>query len=140
MTSLPRITVREVMTGDPVEIDGMASLGEALKLMAERNISALVVRRRDERDEYGLLLVSDVAQEIISKGRPSSRTNVYEVMQKPAPAVDAEMDIRYAIRQMSRFGLTHCLVVEARQLAGIVTLRDLTMRYITTAESASGEA
>ncbi len=140
MTSLPRITVREVMTGVPVEIDGMASLGDALRLMEDHNISALVVRRRDERDEYGLLLVSDVAQEIINKGRPSSRTNVYEVMQKPAPGVDAEMDIRYALRQMSRFGLTHCVVVEARELAGIVTLRDLTMRYIAVAEATSGKA
>jgi CBS domain-containing protein len=135
MTSSPRISVREVMTKEPVEIEGMATLSGAFQIMRKRNISALVVSRRDASDEYGLLLVSDVAKAILGTGRPSARTNVYEAMQKPAPALDADMDIRYAIRFLTRFGLTHAIVVKERELEGIVTLRDLTMRYIEAAAS-----
>jgi CBS domain-containing protein len=51
-------------------------------------------------------------------------------MTKPAPSLDGEMNVRYAIRLMQRLGLTHALVVEGRRLIGIVTLRDLVVRYI----------
>ena len=135
MTHPPRIRVRDVMTKQPFEIEGMATLSDAYQIMRQRNISALVVTRRDEADEYGLLLVSDIAQMIIGKGRPSPRTNVYEAMQKPALAIDADMDIRYAIRLLTRFGLSHAIVVKERELEGIITLRDLTMRYIEAAAS-----
>jgi len=53
---------------------------------------------------------------------------VYEVMQKPAPTVDSDMKLKYAIRHMIRFGLGHCVVVRGRELAGIVSLRDITIR------------
>jgi predicted transcriptional regulator len=130
MTARPALTVRDVMTADPAQIDGMATLSEALQLMQERSISALVVRRRDARDEFGMLLIADIARESVSRNRPTTRTNVYEVMEKPAPAVDADMNIKYAIRHMTRFGLSHCLVLQGRELAGIVTLRDMTLRFI----------
>ena len=129
------VRVGEAMTLGPVTIDGMASVNEALAIMREQGISCLVVDRRDEEDEYGLLLISDIAREILANNRPVSRTQVYEVMQKPAPAVDSEMKLRYAIRHMSRFGLSHCVVLRGRELAGIVSLRDITIRFLEAGAS-----
>jgi CBS domain-containing protein len=123
------LPVRDAMTCDPVLIDGMATVAEALAIMKAKNISSLVVDRRDERDEYGLLLVSEIAREVVAYNRPVTRTNVYEVMIKPAPALDADMNIKYAIRHMSRLGLTHCLVLHGRTLLGLITLRDMAVRY-----------
>jgi CBS domain-containing protein len=105
------LRVGEAMTVDPVTIDGMATVNEALAVMRERNISSIVVKRRDVDDEYGLLLISDIARGISAGNPPVARIQVYEVMQKPAPAVDAEMKLRYAIRYMTRFGISHCVVV-----------------------------
>lgn len=130
MTKGPDLRVGEMMTADPATIDGMATVNEALAIMRERSISSLVVRRRDADDEYGLLLISDVARGISTSNRPVSRIQVYEVMQKPAPAVDAEMKLRYAIRFMTRFGISHCIVLRGRELAGIVSLRDMTIRFL----------
>lgn len=130
MTKGPDLRVGEMMTADPLTIDGMATLNEALSIMRERNISSLVVKRRNADDEYGLLLISDIAQGISAGNRPASRIQVYEVMQKPAPAVDAEMKLRYAVRSMTRFGLSHCVVLRGRELAGIVSLRDITIRFL----------
>jgi CBS domain-containing protein len=127
------LRVGELMTADPATIDGMATVNEALALMRERNISSVVVRRRDSDDEYGLLLVADIARGISEGNRPVSRTQVYEMMQKPAPAVDAEMKLRYAIRHMTRFGISHCIVLKGRELAGIVSLRDITVRFLDEA-------
>lgn len=127
------LPVREVMTRDPERIEGLATVPEALDRMKARHISSLVVERRDAQDEFGLLLVADVAREVIGQSRPLSRTNVYEVATKPAPTVDADMNIKYAIRYMARFGLSHCVVLHGRDLVGLVTLRDLTLRYVEVA-------
>lgn len=129
------IPVREVMARDPEQIDGMATVKDALAVMSAKGISSLVVRRRDERDEYGIVLIADIAREIVSRNRSVARTNVYEVMTKPAPAVDADMDIKYAVRHMTRLGLSHCIVLQGRALAGIVTLRDMTIRCIASTEA-----
>lgn len=131
------IPVREVMARDPEEIDGMATVKDALAVMSAKGISSLVVKRRDERDEYGIVLIADIAREIVSRNRSIARTNVYEVMTKPAPAVDADMNIKYAVRHMTRLGLSHCIVLQGRDLAGIVTLRDMTIRYIASTEAGS---
>jgi CBS domain-containing protein len=131
------IRVSDVMRREPSVVDGMATAEEALALMSQRNISSLVVKRRDEHDEFGLVLVSDIAREIIGRGRALSRTNVYEVMTKPAPMVDAEMNIKYAIRYMTSCRFTHCVVLRGRDLAGVVTLRDMALRYIALTEKRS---
>lgn len=132
MTQESDLRVNEAMTADPVTIEGMASVNDALTVMRGRNISCLVVNRRDPDDEYGLLLISDVAREISAKNRPVSRMQVYEVMQKPAPAVDSDMRLKYAVRHMTRFGLSHCIVLRGRDLAGIISLRDITVRFLDT--------
>ena len=123
------LRVRDALTAAPLTIEGMASVNDALAIMRARGISCLVVDRRDADDEFGLLLISDIARELSSKNRPVARTQVYELMQKPAPALDSDMRLRYAIRHMTRFGLSHCVVLRGRDLAGIVSLRDITIRF-----------
>lgn len=129
------LPVSEVMTRDPQRIEGLATVQQALERMSARNISSLVVERRDDQDEFGLLLVADIAREVIGRNRPVSRTSVYEVMIKPAPAVDADMNIKYAIRYMSRLALSHCIVLHARELVGLVTLRDMALRFVEMSDA-----
>jgi len=124
------LPVREAMTVDAVVVDGLTTVSEGLVMMRDRNISSLIVERRNEQDEYGIVLVTDVAREVVNSNRVPARTHLYEVMTKPAPSLDGEMNVRYAIRLMQRLGLTHALVVDGRRLIGIVTLRDLVVRYI----------
>jgi len=124
------LPVREAMTVDAVVVDGLTTVSEGLVMMRDRNISSLIVERRNEQDEYGIVLGTDVAREVVNSNRVPARTHLYEVMTKPAPSLDGEMNVRYAIRLMQRLGLTHALVVEGRRLIGIVTLRDLVVRYI----------
>lgn len=125
------LPVRDAMTAGPVVADGLTSVSDALGMMRARNISSLVVERRNDRDEHGMVLVADIARAVVEGNRSPSRTHLYEVMTKPAPTIDAEMNARYAIRQMQRFSLTHALVMQGRTLVGIVTLRDLVMRCLS---------
>jgi CBS domain-containing protein len=126
-------TVADIMQQSPTQIDGVGSIADALTLMRRENIACVVVPRRDRQDEHGMLLITDIAREIVSKNRPIKRTQVYEIMTKPAPSLDATMSVKYAIRHMERFALTHCIVLDGRELAGVVTLKKLTYAYLEAA-------
>lgn len=129
MSEPPFIPVRDVMTPGPVRIDGLASVADALEVMRSRGINSLVVERRDERDEFGIVLIADIAREVIARNRSIERVSVYEIMAKPALTIHADMNIRYALRLMTQLRVSHCLVLEGRDLAGLVTLRDMTVRH-----------
>ena len=131
MSSHDRVTVREVMSSTLYVVEGLASVREAIEIMAEHRVSSLVVDRRDEHDEYGLIVVNDIAEQVIGPNRAPDRTSVYEVMSKPVLTLEGEMDIKYAIRLLARFGISRALVLEHRDLVGIVTLRDLVLRYVS---------
>ncbi|MEO1014663.1 MAG: CBS domain-containing protein [Pseudomonadota bacterium] len=139
MTEPKYIPVREVMTANPVVIDGLATVAQAVELMRERGFSSLVVDKRYDGDEYGLLAVHDVAEHIVSPDRAPERVNVYEIMSKPAVTVDAAMNIKYVVRLLMRFRLTRALVLDHGKVAGIVTLRDLTLRSIASPKNIGGD-
>lgn len=122
--------VREVMTHKPLMVDGLATVSSAVEIMRKHGVSSLVINRRDEHDEYGMLVITDVARKIIAQDRAPERTNVYEIMSKPVLTVEADMDIRYAIRLLTRFDLSRSLVLDCGELVGLVTLRELVMAYL----------
>ncbi len=125
--------VRDVMMPSPHVVDGLASVAEAITHMKQHQVSSLVIDRRHDGDEYGILVVQDIADKVIGLDRSPGRTSVYEIMSKPVLTVDAEMDIKYAIRMLVRFGLSRGLVTEHGKLVGIVTMRDMVFRYMEPA-------
>ena len=129
MSERKHIQVREVMTDMPVPVDGLATVREALNRMREANVRSVVVERRRSGDEYGIVVVSDIANKVLARNRSLDRTNVYEIMSNPVLTVDASMEIKYAIRLLSKFGLSRSLVVDHNEAIGFVTLRDMVFRY-----------
>lgn len=123
------VTVGDVMTPSPVVIDGLASVQEALDMMEDNGVNALVIDRRYDGDEYGLISVSDIARKIIGENKSLERSSVYEVMEKPVLTVSSTMDIKYAIRLLTKFSLSRALVTELGQMVGFVSLRDMTVRF-----------
>ena len=122
------IRVRDIMGPQVHTIDGLATAAEAMATMKQLQISSLVVNRRHDDDELGLITVSDLAREVITGDRAPERVNVYEVMSKPALTVRADMLARYAVRLLVRFGVSRALVVdEGGAPRGLVTLRDLVL-------------
>ncbi len=113
--------VRDCMRTDVTEVDGKLDVLSALKVMKEVGATALIVKRRDENDEIGMLLFSDVAKEVIAKDRAPERVNVYEIMAKPVLTVRPDMEIRYCARMFVNFGITHAPVVEDGKIVGMVS-------------------
>jgi CBS domain-containing protein len=135
MKNIKRIYVKDVMKTDYGTIDGGATIKEALNEMNRLQTTVLVVNKRNENDEYGLILVSNIAEQVLAKDRSPSRVNVYEVMTKPAVCVDPDMDIRYCSRLMSSLKLTRILVVKNNELLGRVSPRALVLDGLAAIES-----
>lgn len=127
------IPVREVMTPNTMLIDGLATVQEAVESMQREGVSSLIIDKRFDGDEYGMLVISDIAKKIIANNASARRTNVYEIMTKPVLTIEAEMDIKYAIRMLQQFDLSRALVLDKGALCGIVTLRDLVLRFLLPA-------
>jgi CBS domain-containing protein len=130
MTDQPYISVSDVMSPAPHTIDGLAPVSEAIELMREKNVSSLVIDKRHKGDEWGIVVVHDIAEKVIGLDRSPDRVAVHEIMSKPVITVDSEMDIKYAIRLLARFQLSRALVEEKDKLIGLVTLRDMVFRYM----------
>lgn len=127
MEHAKRLFVRDVMKTDFATVGSQASVHEALRRMHHQNTSTLVVERRSEDDEYGMILISDIANEVLARDRSAERVNVYEVMRKPVVSVTPDMDIRYCSRLFSKFKLTRVLVVENDAVVGTVSPRALVL-------------
>jgi CBS domain-containing protein len=134
MTSIKRISVQDVMKTDYGTINRQATITEALNEMKRLQCAVLVVEKRDELDEYGLILVSDIARQVLAKDKAPSRMNVYEIMTKPAVCVPPDMDIRYCSRLMSTLNLTRVLVVKGSELLGTVSPRALVLQGLAALE------
>jgi len=113
--------VRDCMRTEVTEVDGAIDVLTALKVMKKQKVTSLIVKRRDEHDEYGMLLFSDIAKRVIAKNRAPERVNVYEIMAKPVLTVRPDMEIRYCARLFENFGISHAPVVENDKIIGMVS-------------------
>jgi len=113
--------VRDCMRTEVTEVDGTMDVLTALKTMKKVSATSLIVKRRNEDDEYGLLQFSDIAKEVIAKDRAPERVSVYEVMAKPVLSVRADMQVRYCARLFDNFGISHAPVMEHGKIIGIVS-------------------
>lgn len=135
MTNKKRICVKDVMKSNYGTIDREATIMEALNEMKRLQTAVLVVNKRDKHDEYGLLLVSNIARKVLASDKAASRVNVYEIMTKPAVCVAPDMDIRYCSRLMSSFNLMRVLVVKDGTLLGTLNPRALVLDGLMALET-----
>jgi predicted transcriptional regulator len=123
------VRVRDVMKTDFDFVDGMDTVQDALqKKMLHIETKCLIVKKRNEDDEFGLVTLSDVARQVLAVDRAPERVNIYEIMSKPALTVSPEMDIRYCARIFGRFDLSRAPVVEHGEVVGIVSYTDMVLK------------
>jgi len=136
MTEKKITRVVDVMSKGVITVEPTAPVSEAVRLMREHRTSSVIVERRNEADEFGLVVVTDIAREVLGKDLSPDRVNVYEIMSKPVLTLAAEMNVVYAVRMLSRFKLSRALVVDHdRNPLGIATLRDMVLRTLEDEDS-----
>ena len=119
------IKARDVMHANHLELDGMATVAEALQQMHEGQSDVLIVKKRDDNDAFGIVLLADIAREVLAKDRAAERVNVYEIMSKPVISVEPDMDVRYVARMFQSFGLNNAPVIDSGKVIGVVSYTEL---------------
>lgn len=115
------VPVSKIMRTGVVRVDGRISVLDALRTMKREGVTSLLVDKRFDNDEYGLLLFSDIAKQVIAKDRAPERVNVYEIMAKPVISVRSDMDIRYCARLFANHGIGHAPVIDNDEVVGMVS-------------------
>lgn len=128
MSEQPIIRVADVMKTEFDVMDGKLTVKEALLAMKRPETRAIIVDRRDPDDEYGLVLISDIAKNILAKDRSPERVNLYEIMAKPVLSVPSRMEIRHCARLLERFSIMRAPVIDDQRVVGIVSYHDLVLR------------
>lgn len=122
------IRVRDVMKTHFDMVDGMDTVQKALENMIHVGTKSLIVKKRNENDELGMVLLSDIARQVLAVDRAPERVNIYEIMTKPVLTVSPDMDIRYCARMFNRFDLSRAPVVENGEIVGIISHTDMVLK------------
>jgi predicted transcriptional regulator len=128
--SKPIVRVREVMKSGVDIVDGMVTVGEALRNMEHPETRTLIVNKRHADDEFGVVMFRDVAKSVLAPDLSPERVNMYEIMSKPVMGVDPQMDVRYCIKLFDRFGLSRAPVIEDGKIIGLVSYTDIVLKGV----------
>ncbi|PKG58399.1 CBS domain-containing protein [Shewanella sp. Choline-02u-19] len=118
----------DVMCQDYAMVDGLQTVAEAIEQAVSHKVNVLFVNKRYDDDEYGMVLMSDIAKKVLAKDKAPERVNIYEIMVKPVLAVNGNMDVRYCARLFDRFGITKAPVVEQGKIVGLVSYHDIVLK------------
>ncbi|RIZ69831.1 MAG: CBS domain-containing protein, partial [Methylococcales bacterium] len=116
-----------VMKTDFGTIDGIATVADALIKMKSLKTAVLIVNKRNENDEYGMVTSGDIARHVLARDRAPDRVNVYEIMSKPVISVHPDMDIRYCSRLFANYNLVRAPVLENKKVIGMVSPNSLVL-------------
>lgn len=130
MTQRTIVRVRDIMKREFDLVDGMNTVADVLRNSAHAESKCFIVNCRHEDDEYGIVLLSDIAKKVLARDKSPDRVNIYEIMSKPVISVDPDMDIRYCTRLFENFGLSRAPVIENKKVIGVVGYTDIVLSGI----------
>jgi CBS domain-containing protein len=106
-----------------------ASVYDALVLMAEKQIGALLVE--DDGGTIGLLSERDYARSVILRGRTSKETLVRDVMSKPVVCTRPDQTLEEAMALMTEKRVRHLPVIADGKVVGLISIGDLIKSIIS---------
>jgi CBS domain-containing protein len=108
---------------DVYSVSPDATVYDALKLMAEKEIGALVVL--EDGKMVGILSERDYARKIILKGKASKDTTVREIMTSEVIHTRPDEKVRKCLSLMTKHHFRHIPVLEDGRLVGILSIEDV---------------
>jgi CBS domain-containing protein len=122
--------LRTKMTNDIWSVTPDATVFEALKKMADRDIGALLVMEGDNL--VGIFSERDYARKIILKGKSSLQTPVSQVMTTEIVTVPPDISIEEGMEFMTHYRIRHLPVVYDGNLLGLVSIGDIVKAIISS--------
>jgi signal-transduction protein with cAMP-binding, CBS, and nucleotidyltransferase domain len=112
--------VKEICSDQLFFIDGLASARDAVELMKEHNVQALIIKKRNNADANGIVTVSDIINGVLVPSKTLEEVSVYEIMTKPVFSVSAHLNIKYVPRLMFNYNVRIAPVEENGEYIGII--------------------
>lgn len=128
MKQVSIVRIADVMTQQYTMVDGLLTVAEGIRKAIEDDVKVLLVNKRHDDDEFGMVLMSDIAKKVLAKDKAPERINIYEIMIKPVLSVNSKMDVRYCARLFERFGITKAPVIEDGKILGLVSYHDIVLK------------
>ena len=133
------IRVQDVMIREVDIVNRRDTVREALASMKHFAARTMIVDKRDENDEYGIVDFGSIAREVLAKDRSPDRVNIYEIMTKPTLNASPNMDIRYCARMFERFSIHRAPVVKDGTVIGIISYEQMLQQWLNPAPAAQSE-
>ncbi|MGZ5192879.1 MAG: CBS domain-containing protein [Kaistella sp.] len=106
-----------------VTVEPEQTVLEALQLMADKNVGAVVVK--DTENYHGIFTERDYSRNVILKNRHSSETKVKEVMSVNLPELHALDSLNHCMQLMADHNVRYLPVMEEGKMAGIISITDV---------------
>ena len=124
-------TVRTLLEGKGravYAVEPQAAVLDAIRLMAEHHVGALVVMRGATLE--GIISERDYARKVILRGRSSAETAVRDIMSSPVLTVSLETSVQGCMQLMTDRHVRHLPVLDGGRVIGMVSIGDIVKAVI----------
>jgi CBS domain-containing protein len=121
-------------SGDIWSVTPDATVYDAVALMAEKNVGALVVL--EDGKLVGIISERDYTRKVMLRGKRSRETAVREIMSTHLTTVDCKESVDDCLRFMTDKRVRHLPVVDNGELRGVISIGDL-VKHVISVQSAT---
>ncbi len=116
-------TAKDITLDKLYYIDGLASIRDAIQLMKDKEVRALIIQKRNAADANGIITIIDIISNVIIPERTLEEVSVYEVMTKPVLSIPSHLNVKYVPRLMYNSKIRIAPVEENGKYIGIIDYR-----------------
>ncbi|HWY78020.1 MAG TPA: CBS domain-containing protein [Verrucomicrobiae bacterium] len=133
----PNGTISEILSHKGTQVWSIspeATVFDAIQMMADKNIGALLVTQADKL--VGILTERDYTRKVALKGKSSKQTAVKEILSGQVIHVNPDHTVEDCMRLMTDHRVRHLPILEGDRILGIISIGDL-VNWIITAQSST---
>jgi CBS domain-containing protein len=123
------LKAKDIMTTEVVTIEPSATVAEAVALMKEKGLRALIVERTNEEDAYGIVTETDIVYKVVAQGLSPQSVLVREIMTKPCIVVNPDLSVENVARLFAMTGIRRAPVIRER-LLGVISVTDIIRKVL----------
>lgn len=126
------LTVADIMTRNVTTITSVATVADAIELMQQQQIRALLVEHRSQHMPFGMVTERDIVYTVVARGHNPEQVLVQDIMRQPCISLEPAMTIQEASQVLSDTGVQRAPVVQDGELLGVISVTDILMRGMPT--------